>query len=186
MSINAEFRARRERCGATQAELARRAGVTVQTVKLWERGVHPLPEYGLRALEGFEADLDEWARFSRRLPEGALGGGGAARAVRIPFFRSQDDLGFYLSTLADTPGLRLLLRGAGEDAPGEGWGEVSASRANVLLAASADAFAERGVPVERYYVDEMRGSSALRDALPLLAEKADPRDDPGFFDPDLV
>lgn len=185
MSINAEFRARRGRCGATQQEVALRAGVTVQTVKLWERGLYPLPGYGMDALESFEDDLDAWKSYARDLR--IRRSGGAWKTVRIPYFRSQDDLDFYLSTLTDSPELQLVLRGLDDtDALISDNGYVvSVSRMNAILLAVSDELAARDVAVERYYVDELCESDSLHAAQPLLAEQQDPATNPEFFAPEL-
>ena len=185
MSINAEFRIRRERCGATQLELAKRAGVTAQSVKLWERGLYPIPIYGVAALESLEADLDAWKLHTEQFALDACRHPDASRLVRIPFFRTQDDLDFYLSTLAPTAALTTFLHGqTNSDAiPDESENPISIGRANELLTASADVLAAKGVAVERYYVDELASSPELQEAQPLLAEAKDPRVNPEFFDP---
>lgn len=185
MSINAEFRVRRERCGATQLDLAKRAGVTAQTVKLWERGFYPIPSYGMAALEGLEADLESWVLFTEQCADGDRCRADGSRVVRIPFFRTQDDLDLYLSTLAPTDALKTFLLGHSDGGalPDDGECAISTGRANVLLTASADALAERGVAVERYYVDELASSTQLQAARPLFAEKEGPQASSAFFDP---
>lgn len=185
MSINAEFRARRDQCGATQQEVALRAGVTVQTIKLWERGLYPLPGYGLDALESFEDDLDAWRSYAQDMRIGCRAR--TQKTVRIPYFRSQDDLDFYLSTLTDSPELRLVLRGLdNSDALRSDDGYVvSVSRMNAILLAVADELARREVAVERYFVDELCDSGRLHAAQPLFSEQQDPATNPEFFAPEL-
>lgn len=184
MSINAEFRVRREQCGATQLEIARRAGVTAQSVKLWERGFYPLPGYGMDALESFEDDLDAWSEYARTMK--IKKDGRSQKKVRIPFFRSQADLDFYLSTLTSSPALQLVLRGLDDtDAllTEDGY-IVSVGRMNAILLAASRALVARGAAVERYYVDELCGSAELQAAQPLFAERQDPAANPEFFAPD--
>ena len=185
MSINAEFRARRERCGATQLELAKRAGVTAQTVKLWERGFYPIPSYGMAALESLETDLESWRLFTKQCAVGYRRHADGSRVVRIPFFRTQDDLDFYLSTLAPTPALRMFLRGRSDDGaqPDDGECAVSTGRANELLTATADVLAGKGVAIERYYVDELASSPELQAARPLFTETKGPQASTAFFEP---
>ncbi len=185
MSINAEFRVRRERCGVTQLELARRAGVSVQSVKLWERGFYPLPDYGMDALESFEDELEKWKRHVAQLDFGRDERRKSSLTIRIPFFRSQSELEFHQSTLASTKELDGILEGLanrGATADDEE-NPISVSRANELLTCATEVLRGRGVAVERYYVDELKDSQTLRSAQPLLPEIADPNENPELFDP---
>ncbi len=184
MPHDAEFRARRERCGATQRDIAKEAGVTVQSVKLWERGVHPLASCGVDALEEFEAEYCLWEMQAQHLVETApaeLMRG----CVRIPFFRSQEDLDFYLSTLAPATRLERILAGV-ENLSGETRllrREISFTRMNASMLRAAEVIAENSGFSEHYYVDQLIEDESLQKMRPLITEKQDPLANPEFFDP---
>jgi surface protein len=92
-SANApNFRARREQCGATQSEIAKACGVSVQTVKNWEKGRTAIPEIAFSILDWFERPFAIAEKLAKDFmyPE-----------VRIPFFRTLGELVWWTSTLKD-------------------------------------------------------------------------------------
>lgn len=127
MSGSAEFRARRERCGLMQCDVAEACGVNVKTVKRWEH-----PDWGDAPEDAWEfIEAVETARRGvvKQAEEAALryGGGGA---VQLTFYRTQEQF----------------------DACGRDEGPVGVANANAL--AVADRLESMGFEVGWAYPDD--------------------------------
>lgn len=126
----AEVKALRESVGLSQADLADLAGVTVRSVRRWERDVNPpedvaelLERYVIRKVKAVEAALETVERVTEQM-------GHAPDLVPMTYYRSQAEY----------------------DELGRGPGPVGVANANAR--AVADALMARGVAVEFRYPDE--------------------------------
>lgn len=127
MSSSAEFRARRERCGMTQQDMADAVGVRVLAVKKWERPDGPTAPADawafLEAVEAVRKDVVSQAE------EAALRYGGRG-AVQLTFYRTQEQF----------------------DAHGRDDGPVGVANANAI--AVADRLESMGFEVGWAYPDD--------------------------------
>ena len=126
----AEVKAMRESVGLSQADLAGLAGVTVRSVRRWERDITPpedvlglLERYVIRKAKAVEAALETVDRVAEQM-------GRAPDLVPMTYYRSQAEY----------------------DELGRDPGPVGVANANAR--AVADALMARGVAVEFRYPDE--------------------------------
>lgn len=126
----AEVKALRESVGLSQADLADLAGVTVRSVRRWERDITPpedvlelLERYVIRKAKAVEAALETVERITEQM-------GRAPDLVPMTYYRSQAEY----------------------DELGRDPGPVGVANANAR--AVADALMARGVAVEFRYPDE--------------------------------
>ena len=126
----AEVKALRESVGLSQADLADLAGVTVRSVRRWERDITPpedvlelLERYVIRKAKAVEAALETVDRVTGQM-------GRAPDLVPMTYYRSQAEY----------------------DELGRDLGPVGVANANAR--AVADALLARGVAVEFRYPDE--------------------------------
>ena len=126
----AEVKALRESVGLSQADLADLAGVTVRSVRRWERDITPpedvlglLERYVIRKAKAVEAALETVERITEQM-------GRAPDLVPMTYYRSQSEY----------------------DELGRDPGPVGVANANAR--AAADALMARGVAVEFRYPDE--------------------------------
>lgn len=126
----AEVKALRESVGLSQADLADLAGVTVRSVRRWERDITPpedvlelLERYVIRKAKAVEAALETVERITEQM-------GRAPDLVPMTYYRSQAEY----DELGRDPG--------------------PAGVANANARAVADALMARGVAVEFRYPDE--------------------------------
>lgn len=131
----ADFRAMRERLGLTQQNIADMAGVTVLSVKKWEKlSGNPIPldvQYLLLSLEErFESGVDAMLA---DFPSAVGDRGGDSATVEIIYFRSQEDYN----------------KSGRDEGP---YGYVNAMSREI-----ARSLEERGVPVRFIYPEERSG-----------------------------
>lgn len=126
----AEVKALRESVGLSQADLADLTGVTVRSVRRWERDIEPpedvlelLERYVIRKAKAVEAALETVERITEQM-------GRAPDLVPMTYYRSQAEY----------------------DELGRDPGPVGVANANAR--AVADALMARGVAVEFRYPDE--------------------------------
>ena len=126
----AEVKALRESVGLSQADLADLAGVTVRSVRRWERDITPpedvlelLERYMIRKAKAVEAAIETVERITEQM-------GRAPDIVPMTYYRSQAEY----------------------DELGRDPGPVGVANANAR--AAADALMARGVAVEFRYPDE--------------------------------
>lgn len=126
----AEVKALRESVGLSQADLADLAGVTVRSVRRWERDITPpedvlelLERYMIRKAKAVEAAIETVERITEQM-------GRAPDIVPMTYYRSQAEY----------------------DELGRDPGPVGVANANAR--AVADALMARGVAVEFRYPDE--------------------------------
>lgn len=126
----AEVKALRESVGLSQADLADLAGVTVRSVRRWERDITPpedvlelLERYVIRKAKAVEAAIETVERITEQM-------GRAPDLVPMTYYRSQAEY----------------------DELGRDPGPVGVANANAR--AVADALMARGVAVEFRYPDE--------------------------------
>ena len=126
----AEVKALRESVGLSQADLADLTGVTVRSVRRWERGIEPpedvlelLERYVIRKAKAVEAALETVDRVTEQM-------GRAPDLVPMTYYRNQAEY----------------------DELGRDPGPVGVANANAR--AVADALMARGVAVEFRYPDE--------------------------------
>lgn len=87
MGNSAEFRARRERCGLTQLDVAEAMRVRTLTVKRWEKSGEPdAPEDAWAFIEAVEAARKDVVRQA----EGAVREHGGTGPVQLTYYRTQE------------------------------------------------------------------------------------------------
>ena len=126
----ARFRAIRETCGVSQAQVARAMGVREITVRRWESGRTPVPpdagEWLLEAAEEHQRGVDEAVERIAGLPKGST--------VAMTYYRSQEQ--------AD------IEAGPGEAGP--------YAFLNAITRSAAERLAQMGYSIDYAYPDEER------------------------------
>lgn len=102
MRSKAEFRALRESVGMSQADVAKKLGVTVRSVRRWET---PAPEYRGAPDDAWEL-LDEAIKNQDAVVAGALDIAGAlpGKAVQLTYYRDQTQFDLFGREPVDTYG----------------------------------------------------------------------------------
>lgn len=175
-SLNAaSLRARREAAGVTQLELAEGLGVSLQNVKNYEKGLYSAPEAAVDLLAKFEEPAAALARAAKSYKVDIITFSGE---IRLPFFRTQEDVAEYAANLVPNPRLASAIASPHPDAVSF-LASMHKDRANRMFSRAFDEFSARGVKVLWYYVRDLNPANAderirLVQADPFLAETENP------------